>query len=45
MKWELRNGNIITDKQMTQRRLDTADMYDVNRNSFLQPSITDLLRE
>lgn len=26
--WKLRNGTKITDKQMTERRLRTADMYD-----------------
>ena len=28
ISWELRNGKVITDKQMTQRRLNTADMYE-----------------
>ena len=27
-KWQLRNGKIISDKQMTLNRLRTADMYD-----------------
>jgi len=27
-KWELRDGRVISDKEMTRRRLRTADYYD-----------------
>jgi hypothetical protein len=39
LKWKLRNGKIITDKQMTQRRLNTADMYNGKIKASLSISV------
>lgn len=44
-KWELRNGRIITDKQMTQRRLNTADMYEGKVKGSLPISVNHKLAE
>jgi hypothetical protein len=45
MKWELRNGNIISDVKMTKKKLDTADLYDGKRKLEIPVTVNHALAE